>query len=469
MAKDEVVTVADFQELGSATTNYSRLVIQDYNPQLRGTLGIRKYDEMRRSDAQVRASLKLVKTPVLGGRWFVDSASPSKQDKKVAAYVQDCLFNRMTASWPQLLKEIMLHLDFGWYAFEKVYSIGDDGKVFWQKWAPRHPMTALQWMYDSKGGPLQVVFGSDTGVGSTVIPIDQLLVFTNDRESNNMEGISVLRSAYKHWYYKDNLYKIDAIQKERHGIGVPIIRLPPGFQTSDKALADQLGANLRTNEKAHVVLPPLWDIATLKIEGQPVDALQSAIHHGNMLYENVLGSFIAASRPSAGVGEAQDLFAKATRSVADEVRDVINKWAIPELVDYNWKTVTEYPTLKVRRVGDTVDYQKLSFAVRNLIGAGAIIPDEVLEDWLRDEMDLPQRDPSTSRLVATPQIPQPPTGSAPDTASETTPPGTDPAPATPIAPKPARVGPPRQSTAARSRQGKTAGSKNVGNDKSGGK
>src|SRR5690606_5984402 len=43
--------------------------------------------------------------------------------------------------------------------------------------------------------------------------------------------------------------------------------------------------------------------------------------------------------------------------------------------------------------------------IRNLIGAGVIIPDETLEANIREEMDLPALDKSSARLIATPQNP----------------------------------------------------------------
>jgi hypothetical protein len=422
--------VSDLQttELGYSTdTIYARVGQNDYNVALRGFNGLRKFDEMRRSDGSVKGALRLLKAPVLAARWFVEPASNSKQDQKVAEFIQNCLTKYMTVSWPQLLTEILVHLDFGYYAFEKVFAYRD-GKAIWQKWAPRHPMSIYYWDYDDHGGPNGCWAYSQTEIGGRVwLPINTLLVFSNDKEAGNIEGISALRAAYKHWYFTDNLYKIDAIQKERHGIGVPIIKLPPGFTADDKSLANEIGANLRTNEKAHIVLPPMWDVMTLKLEGQPVDALVSANHHRKMIYSSMLGDFAVSERAHP---EMMDIFNKATRFVADQVRDVINKWAIPELVNYNWLTVNDYPELKVRRIGDTIDWQKISMAIRNLTGAGMLTPDDPTENWIRDEMDLPPMDPTTKRIQPTPQN------------------------AAVGGPKQPNVGPPKQSTAVNSQQGK---------------
>ena len=394
----------DSIELGrTGSTSYSTMATGEYNASLRGSQGYRKYDQMRRSDGQVKAVLRLVKTPVLAARWYMEPASDSVQDKMIADFVWSNLTKWMSVSWPQLLTEILLMLDFGYYTFEKVWT-KKDNNIVWKKFGPRHPMDVDRWEFDANGGPLGLWFiNNEYSQNKVFIPIDKLLVFTNDKEAGNIEGISILRAAYKHWYYKDNLYKIDAIQKERHGIGIPCIKLPANFTDSDKALADAMGQNLRTNEKAHVVLPPNWEITMLAM-GPPTDSMGSIQHHDEMIAKTVLGQFI--NHGGAGVEEQQQMFLKATRFIADAIRDVFNKYAIPQLVAFNWPTA-DIPELRVRRIGETIDWRTTSFAIRNLIGAGIITPDETLEKWMREEMDLPRMDPNSARITETPQLPTP--------------------------------------------------------------
>jgi len=109
------------------------------------------------------------------------------------------------------------------------------------------------------------------------------------------------------------------------------------------------------------------------------------------------------------------MFLKAIRYVADIVRDVFNKFCIPQIVNWNWGPDIEYPELKVRRIGETVDWRTLSFAIRNFVGAGIIRPDNVLETWMRDEMDLPAADPKTARVIVPnqPAIPDGPPDARP--------------------------------------------------------
>jgi hypothetical protein len=424
-------------EIGyTGPSNWTGFMREEYNTALREVQGMQKYDQMRRSDASVRSSLRLMKTPILAARWYVQPLSYSTRDKMIAKFIHNCLFHYMTISWPQVVFESLLMLDFGHYMFEKVYALREiDGeqRLVYQKLAPRHPMDIEQWLWDDRGGPRGIRMYSPSKENPYVdIPIEKLAIFSFDREGGDLRGISALRSAYKHWYFKENLYKIDAIQKERHGIGIPIIKLPPGFSEPDKAIAHELGRNLRTNEKAHVVLPPMWEILFAKLEGQPVNALESAQHHSEMIYQNVLGEFMYGTQGATNEAKLA-IFNKSVAYVAEIIRDVFNKYCIPDLVLANFDiTPDEIPEVRVRRIGDTQDWRTLSFAVRNLVGAGALQVDDPLETFLRDEMDLPPLDESTIREVATPQAPG------------------------------ARVGPPRQGPPSANQQGR-----NAGNDRSG--
>jgi hypothetical protein len=99
------------------------------------------------------------------------------------------------------------------------------------------------------------------------------------------------------------------------------------------------------------------------------------------------------------------MFFKAARFIADIQSETFSTYLIKDMVDKNFTDVDRYPKLKVRRIGESADWRTLSFAMRNLIGAGVIIPDDNLEVNMREEMDLPLADRDSARLVATPQNP----------------------------------------------------------------
>lgn len=404
----------DDQKSSQGATQYGTELRTDYNPEFQFPENITRYREMR-MDAQVRSALRVAKSPVLAARWFMRPASDSPEDVERSEYLWNNLTRWMSTSWPQTLMEIMYMLDYGFYIFEKVFTQGDDGLVRWKKLAPIHPTEVVAPVYENDGGykAVKVLVAQGDDVQEVEIEIERLLVFTYDKESGGMEGLSALRSVYKHWFIKENLLKIDAIQKERHSIGIPIVMLPVsydrgdphnGIPSPDVRRAHQIGRDLRGNESAHVVLPPNWELKFAKLEGNNVNPILSAEYHGRMIYENFLVNFMDTNPSTSHIGGHDETFMKGTRFTAEIIRDVINRYAIPQIYNWNWDIPeTGYPELGVRRLGDTTDWRTISFATRNLVGAGIVTPDDALEEHFRDEMDFPQADPSTARDVATPQ------------------------------------------------------------------
>jgi hypothetical protein len=310
-------------------------------------------------------------------------------------------------------------------------------------------------MPGQSNNPVQTVSGIPNLVqaahpSSVFIPIEKLLVFTFDKEAGNIEGMSVLRSAYKHWYYKEQLYKIDAIQKERHGIGIPVIKLPMGYKPEDRRTADELGRNIRTNERAHITLPPGWDLFMLKLEGTPMDCMKSVEHHDRLIEKNIVAYFLHTTGAATGI--MTETFLKSSRFLADIVAETFNMYCIPQLLMYNFPNAA-MPKLRYRHIGETTDWRTMSFAIRNLIGAGVIRPDDKLEENLRSEMGLPQPDAATTRIVQSPQAGPNGNGSPPSAPGE---------------PKPPRVGPPRQAPVGKQRQTQGLPKGDAGNDRSGG-
>ena len=445
-------------ELGSASPSpFGSYMREEHIGELRDVRGLQKYLEMKRASSAVRSSLRLFKTPIVGAHWFIEPGSAKKRDQKAAEWLTDMFDNGMTHTWEETLNEILLMCDYGCSIFEKVFQ-ERNGKLEWKKLAPRHPLDIQSWVWDKNGGPAGIRMWSDKDADGTFIPIEKLIVFTMDIEGGDVRGTSLLRSAYQNWYYMTQLYKIDAIQKERHGIGVPVIRLPVGYNAGDKAAAENLGRNLRMNERAHVVLPPGWDLLFAKLEGQPVDAMKSIDQHELQIWNNVLAPFVS----KGDMKDAdQSLFMKSTRYVANGIAAAITKHGLKQLIDLNFVRQPSYPALRARRIGEWEDLRTLSFAVRNLVGAGVWIPDEPMDAHMRREFDMPLADPETARIAAAPQQPM----GQPNLNTNANPqPGVPVPPGPPTPPGPPRVGPPRQKTSPPS--GLPRG--NAGNDRSGG-
>jgi hypothetical protein len=263
------------------------------------------------------------------------------------------------------------------------------------KLAYRPGSTIAQLEYNESGGPSiihQIALRGDGSSEEVLIPIEKAIIFAIG-DSDDYLGESLLRTAYPHWYYKTHLYKVDAIQKERHGIGVPVGKLPPGFRDADKAAMNELLSNLRTNEKAFITLPPGYEIEFAEIHTNLVDVLGSANHHDTLIMLNVFAEFMMLGLEKSGGGRATsgaqtDLFYKSVWYIAEAICDFFNMFLIPKLVNFNFETDV-LPQMKVRNIGQARDMQQGAAALANLFHNNILTPDIETEQYIRKLFDIP--------------------------------------------------------------------------------
>jgi len=365
------------------------------------------------NDAGVDVSMRAAKTPVLGADFYVDPYDAQDINLEIAEFIEDNLNEGMTSPFANALEDILHFFEDGYSVLEKVYELrewtppgqGRNTKQYTmlKKLGVRPASTVSAIAYDDNGGPTQITqsaIRADRSVQDVTIDISKIMIFSNARKGGDLTGKSLLRTAYPHWYYKTHFYKIDAIQKERHSLGVPKGMLKPGYTQKDKEVLRNLLRNLRTNEEAFMVLVPNVDVEFAEIHGNLVDALKSAEHHNTMILLNVLAEFLSMGTGSAGssgsraAGAVQsDTYLKALRFVANYICDVVNMYLIPELVVWNYPTKS-FPQLKVRNVGETRDLQMLGSAIANLVAQEALTMDTPTEDWIREVFDMPKKQPN---------------------------------------------------------------------------
>jgi len=382
------------KEIGGTGTLIFNGFISDkeYRSDLKGLAGIKKFDEMRRSDATVRATLQYIILPILRANWYVEPAdTDDPQSIEIAKFVEDELMNKMEVSWTAFLREALLHLVFGHYVFEKVFTLREDGSIGWKKFAPRMPETIQRWALPSGEFGIEQQLPEGKNV---FIPGNKLLVFVNEKEGDNYLGISILRSAFKHYYIKDVVYKVDAMAIERQGLGIPVITTPPNATPEDEALAEDIAANIRANEKSYARIKEGWTLEFMDSKGTSVkDAMPTVMHHDRQIAKNILAQFmeIGAGSNAGGYSQSQDqskIFLLSEESVATYISEVINKDAIRELVDLNFN-VEEYPELKYSKISQE-DANIMSTAIQRYAQAGVLTPTPATEDHVRDVMGLPE-------------------------------------------------------------------------------
>ncbi len=379
----------------------------EYNKDLQGEAGLKVYDKMRRSDGQVKAGLLACKLPLQVARWDVVPATQDQLDVDVAHAVKDNLFNTMDITWDEFLRHTLLMLDYGHMVFEKVWEL-KDGKYRWKKLAPRLPLSITEWHVTDEGDLdfiKQQVQKKDR-FSFVDIPAEKLLVFTHEKEGADFRGISLLRAAYKHWYYKNNLYAIDGIAAERHGVGFASFTFPDNATEEQKNYVKEVGKSLYTHESAYAALPESIKFALLGVQGQLHDIKGSIEHHDLQIVRSILAQFMNLGAKSVGSfalsNDQSRFFLMALQAVGRNICDIMNRFAIRQYVDYNWDTHGRYPKLDVSGLDDP-DLVAFATAISQLMTSQAITRDDATENELRRLYKLPKK------VVTTPTaLPSPP-------------------------------------------------------------
>lgn len=419
---DRTKPKVDLQEVGRPGTQFFRgfLSTDEHVAELTGVAGILLLDKMRRSDGMVAAVLHGLKLPLRSAKWTVEPASDDPQDIAIARQIGEDLFEHMSMPWSDHLRQVLTYLDFGFYLCEKVWEVTDEGaplvkvdpdgtetrdrgntRVRLRKLAPRLQRTVFRWNQSDVGeleSVTQNVYGGQNGASGTAdIPADKLLYFANDKEGANWMGKSVLRPAYKHWFIKDQLYRIQAIAADRHGSGIPVMKMADG--KDDKGNMDRAEAilqNVRVNEQGYVVEPNGYEFRLEGMgQGRMLDVTPMIQHHDRMISVSVLAQFLTLGGSDMGsfaLSEDQSsLFLMVQRATGEYVCDIHNRFLIPEWVRYNWSGVTRFPKLTVSNV-ETRNADRAIAAMAEAVKDGLLTPGIDVENAARALAGIPLRE-----------------------------------------------------------------------------
>lgn len=383
---------------GSSFGYWSKQTTDDeYLAALKFPKGSAIYDQMRRSDPQINAVLQAIFSPIMAAKWVVEPAEEKNvQAEEIAKFVEDNLFPAKrdpesmiiySTPWMQTLRNVLLHVPFGFMVMEKVYA-AVEGQVVLQDLGPRLPKTISEFHYDKNGNNLIEIIQKVAGVKFT-LPAEKCIIFTFNKEGSNAVGIPLLRPLYKPWAIKDDLEKIQAIMFERFGVGVPHGTVGPTTKPGDPEFAAMEDAleEIASNESGYIVTPDgqMVDILTGGSSAAP-DIITAIQYYDNQMAIAYHAMFMMLGSSNSGnraLGETfMDFFLTTVQSIGDNIADTFNNDLIPELVQLNYDT-TAFPKLRM------LEIQDINFdVIASLKTAGLITSTESTETRLRDLLGL---------------------------------------------------------------------------------
>lgn len=384
---------------------------EDYRSDLQWREWCRIYDEMRKSDAQINATLQAMELPIRQTKWYIEAVWNKEwkidiRSQEIADFVWKNLFEQMDNTFDDLIRQILTMLPFWYSVFEKVYKI-EDWKILIKKLWYRKQTTIFKWQMDNwQPGIVQLSQDEDDKTEMSIknsniqIPKDKIIIFTYRQEWLNYEWMSVLRSAYKHWYIKDKLYRFDAVKQERQSVWIPVIYLPRSASDIDKNEAQRIVKNIRSTEQTWIVMPwPkedwwLFEFADTKANTN-TNLFESIKHHNREISKNILAQFLelwdTESWSRSLWADQSDLFLLSLWAIANYIKDKFNKEIIPELIDMNFDIWNNYyPQLKFVKLWK-IDYKWIVDNLATLATSWILQVDDGLDTYIRETLDLPAK------------------------------------------------------------------------------
>lgn len=397
------------------------------------------YREMSDNDPIVSAMLTTHDLLTRQVAHHVEPADESPLAQEIADFCQSAM-DDMEDTWPDHVSSFLSMLPFGFCLNEEVYkrrrgqdvspepakdqdghdvlipgttSKYSDGKIGWRGLPIRAQDSIERWQYTQGNRHYLLGAHQRTATDTPVtIPMGKLLHFRTSTLKANPLGRSILRGAYRPWFFKRRVEEIEGIGIERDLAGLPVARVPAYVLDKDappniKALYDvMLDAvkNTRRNETDGLILPSdrdehgnqLYEFELLSTGSRRAfDTGAVVTRYDQRILTTALADFILLGHEGVGTlgvtfGTTKvDLFAAALDAILNQIDSEFSDVAFPHLVKLNGWPVELSPKLKHGEV-QSVDLASIAEMIYKLSQSGFLIsPDPVLQDHVLDTAGLP--------------------------------------------------------------------------------
>lgn len=419
----------DSKEIGRVgQRRYGGIFYEEFLSELRGRKGAEVFTEMSNNDETIGAILFAIEMLVRQASWSVEPGGSTAKDREAAEFVKSCM-DDMQQTWIDTISEILSFLTYGWSFHEIVYkrrmgrtkdnrtsSKYDDGLIGWMKLPIRSQETLYQWEYDDQDNLIGMTQMPPPDFGLITIPMNKAMLFRTRSRKDNPEGRSILRTAYRSWYFKRRIQEIEGIGIERDLAGLPVITTPEGMDIWNKddedmnairAGLEAMVKNIRRDSTEGLVLPFGYTFELTSTGGsRQFDTNSIIARYDTKISQTVLADFIQLGHESVGSfalsSDKTNLFSMAICAFLDIICQTFNSQGIPALIDINgdhFAGVTDYPRLTHGDIED-VDLATMATFIKDMTSIGVIIPDESLEDYVRQLGKLPKRTTDTVPMEA---------------------------------------------------------------------
>lgn len=420
----------DFSEIGtSGLKHYDGEV---YEERLRKLMGDKKkiiLQEMEDNDATIGAILFVIEMLMRQVEWKTKPFDDSPESLDQQEFLTECL-NDMSMPIKDVIANIISTMLVQGHAPTEIVvkrrtgkpffampgengkeagSKYSDGRIGWHKLSVRAPETISRWKFAPNGDIEGFWQKAPPEYKEVWIPIEKILLFRTSSKKNNPEGKSIIRNAYRAWYFKKKIENIEAIGIERDLAGLPTAYVPPEIMSSQaspkqKALFEQIKkiiTNIRRDEQEGVIFPlqrdaegnKMYELTLLSTGGTRQFKTNEPINRYRQdMAMTVLADFILLGHEKVGSfslsSSKTNIFTMAITAWLEMISEIFNRKAIPMLFWMNGFQLDKLPTISYGDI-ESVDLIELSNYINALTGAGIDLTDTKTQNYLRSQANIP--------------------------------------------------------------------------------
>lgn len=404
--------------------------VHEHNAKLRDGGFIRDFRKMLRSHASGMA-FALPRSLMQSAKWTVEVRKDASDEPADFLRVNFGLdeaegAGHLDAPFSEYIGEMLTYKGCGFAVFEEEYE-HRDGFDYLTGWRAREQDTLFEWVYDDRerlAGVRQRAGIWAAGTGTRTVYANQMLHLVQTGSASNPEGIGDLRRIWAAWRDCEKVYNLMVVGAQRYAVPTPKVRIDMEvaekfgalqgkdrlkFYRAEMAAAKQWARRYCAGAESFIVVPDWWVIETFGANQLSVYELVRQIEH----YERIqltagfaqflqLGSAGSGGTFNLGAVHA-DIAVQAASGGLAGIRDRINGMAHPgrgtvgRLMKFNFPSLKprEYPYLQFNGIEADPFMERIA-DVPALIAAGALTPDDAIEQRLRDRMKLPSAEAGRS-------------------------------------------------------------------------
>lgn len=419
----------NFKQLGvSGLRRYGPYVYEEFLPELRWPQAGKVYQEMSDNDAVIGAILYLAEMLIRGVDWRVEPGGNTDADMEAAEFLTSCMQD-MDSSWASFICEVISMLQYGFSFHEIVYKVRrgpdetnpkynskyTDGRIGWRRMPIRAQTSLAEWEFNEEGDVTAFIQCCEPTFNSVRIPMSKGLLFRTRVSRDNPEGKSLLRNAYRSWFFKKHFEEIEGIGIERDLAGFPVLTAPEGLDlwndedpkmVAMRADAEAMVSSIRRDSEEGALLPHGWTLTLLTSgSSRQIDIGSTIERYDNRIAITLLSDLILLGTKSGSFALAEtkeSLLGAALQSQLLNVSDVLNAKAVPDLFKLNnFTDLTSLPKIVPTRIQlPTLSELALMLRAMGLNIAG----DRKLLDYMRHILGMPNLDDETFEKVYLPQL-----------------------------------------------------------------